>query len=439
MGYNSPESIHKIAIKSNGNPVHNSPIKKGTINKIKNIPIFLQSGFRNFFIIVISGFNYFYIQIIIILNMEVKEIDINIIFNSMGEKTFEAVINKKSTASSPSGTSKSNYETKNLPVEKALKNFLKIRNRFIGSFTQKEFDSLLRKNIEKFGSSLTTALSLAFFSLNFKPEKFNCFPNVLSNVLAGGVHTFGKTKNEIQEILVLPKANTIYDAIETNFKIWKEIGNKLKGKNKLIGLNQESAWLADIESIESLELVSKVAENYSARIGIDMAASNIFKDHSYCYHNKRLSESEQIEYIINLIEMFNLFYVEDPLEENDFLGFAELNKKTRALICGDDLIATHVKRFEDAINKKSVSAVIIKPNQVGTVSDCFEIIKLAKTNKIISVVSHRSKETCCPVIAKLSLYSQLAKFGVGGIRTAKINELIRLWKIVKNPTINKVI
>ena len=149
-----------------------------------------------------------------------------------------------------------------------------------------------------------------------------------------------------------------------------------------------------------------------------------------------LREFPECDYIEAIASKFELFYIEDPLEENDFEGFAELNSRlSRVLICGEDLISSNPARFERALNENSVSAVIIKPNQIGTVSDCLRIINLAKKNRIIPVVSHRSKETVCDAVAELSLLAPIAKFSIAGIDIEKRNRLLRLWRSAKQPEI----
>jgi len=364
---------------------------------------------------------------------EVKDIKLRVLFNSFGGKTIEAVINKRFAASCPGGISKSGYETADIGAEKAIKNFYRIKSTFLGDFTQKEFDLLLKKNMNKLGSTLTTALSLAFFSMDFDISDAKLFPNILGNVLGGGSHSPLK-KPEIQEFLVVPNEKTIFRAIETNFNIWSEVYNILKKQNKLFGLDPESACAVNMTNEDALDLVTEIANKFGAKVGIDFAASSIFQKGKYFYHDKILSRSEQMDYIIELWKTYNLVFIEDPLEENDYSGFRELkNKLKKTLICGDDLIASHLERLKKY--KNSVNSVIVKPNQVGTVTECLDVIKFANKNKIMPVVSHRSKETCCSVLSKLSLYAPLAKLGIAGIRTAKLNELIRLWNDAKKPVI----
>ncbi|HLD49451.1 MAG TPA: enolase C-terminal domain-like protein [archaeon] len=358
--------------------------------------------------------------------MLINSISIKPIKNLLGGETIEAEINNRYTASSPIGTSKSSYEAKALPANKAIKNFQKIKKQFTGSFSQNSFDELLKKKMHLLGSTATTALSLAFF----KPSKpLNIFPHLLGNVAGGGAHGgFGY----IQEILTTPKAKTIGEAIAINTKIWKDIGKHAKKTTS------ESAWIVG-DDLKALQIVRKIADNYSAKMGIDFAASQIYKNGFYCYGKKKIIKEKQMDYIAELRNRFDLYYIEDPLNETDFSGFAQLKKSLKkTLICGDDLIATNKKRFSVAAKRKSINAVIIKPNQAGNVTDCLEIIKMAKKRKIVPVVSHRSGETKDATISLLALHAPLAKLGVAGNRIYKLNELKRLWREAKKPGMSKL-
>jgi enolase len=248
----------------------------------------------------------------------------------------------------------------------------------------------------------------------------------------------------IQEILTIPNAQSIPKAIDTNIKIWKEIGKKLPHAKQ----NIESAWSADVTNEEALKLVTGIAQKYNAYIGIDFAASGFYKDGKYEYWNRTMSKNQHMKYTINLAKKFNLVYIEDPLEENDFAGFAALRKSLNrrstnsgrhsVLICGDDLTATNPERLKMAIEKKSINTIIVKPNQIGTISDSLNILAMAKKHKIVSVVSHRSGETKDVNICKLAQLATFAKFGVAGNRKPKLDELRRMWFDAKAPKMTKL-
>ena len=169
------------------------------------------------------------------------------------------------------------------------------------------------------------------------------------------------------------------------------------------------------------------------RLGVDVAASELWDPGKEMYvypcENLERTRDEQIDYIIDLIKKYGLYYVEDPLEQEDFDGFAKLNKRTKALICGDDLYVTNPERIKRGIEKGSSKAVLIKPNQIGTLTDTFKAVNLAKNNNMATVISHRSGETADETISHLAVAfgCPVIKTGViGGERAAKLNELIRI-------------
>ena len=368
--------------------------------------------------------------------MEITCIYLRKILNSRGEETSEAVVfsdNGYGVGISPSGASISSKEAKIIDTDTGIKNFEKIKNNFIGEFSQEEFDNLLMKNINTIGANITTSLSFAFFNL----EKYNflgkldehIFPYPLGNVIGGGKH-HGKT--DIQEILILPaNSKSVFEGIKTNFQIWKEIQEEYK--NKFFGLNDEGALIMDFNNEDSLQIVKDISNKYKAKIGIDLAANELFDGTHYNYKNKKIDKEEQIDLVSRWIEDYKLYYVEDPFSENDFEGFEELTKryKNKCLICGDDLIATQA----DKLDNKIINACIIKPNQVGTITGALKCIKRAKELNIVPVLSHRSGETCDTTISYLSLLTPIAKFGISQIRISKLNELIRLWDFFKDSKI----
>lgn len=363
--------------------------------------------------------------------MKVDCIDLRKIFNSRGEETVETTIfsgDKIGVGSAPSGASVGSKEAKLLNLDEGIKNFNKIKNKFVGKFSQEEFDLLLMNNLENIGSNLTTSLSFAFFNLGkdkFVQNVSGEFPIPLGNVVGGGVH-HGKT--DIQEILLLPtKARNIFEGIKTNFEIWNKIRENYK--NKYLGLNDEGALAMNFGNEEALEKVSEIAKEYKVRIGIDLAASELFSKGKYVYKDKKVSREEQIDVVTKWIKDYKLYFIEDPFDENDFFGFSELTKRFRnkCLICGDDIFATQVKR----LNSELANSIIIKPNQVGTITGALNSIEKAKKLNMVPVLSHRSGETCDSTISYLSLLTKIAKFGISQIRIAKLNEFIRLWELLK--------
>ena len=142
----------------------------------------------------------------------------------------------------------------------------------------------------------------------------------------------------------------------------------------------------------------------------------------------------QSEFILNLAKKYNLFYIEDPLHEDDFENFSKLTKKAKSLVVGDDLTATQPDRLNKAIEKKSVNAVIVKPNQNGSLLDTKRFVDLANKNSITPIISHRSGETADSTIADLAVAWNIPfiKTGIlGRERFAKLNKLIKIEREIK--------
>ncbi|MEM2454836.1 MAG: enolase C-terminal domain-like protein, partial [Candidatus Bathyarchaeia archaeon] len=246
---------------------------------------------------------------------------------------------------------------------------------------------------------------------------------------------------------VLPVgAKSFMAAAEANIKVHRRFRDLLVkiDPNFTGGRGDEGAWAPCISNEKALEIVSKACEEVSNEVGfecglgLDIAASTLWNPgkQQYIYANEGIKRDsgEQIEYVLGLIERYKLVYVEDPLHEDDFKGFCELTSKARGcLICGDDLFATNEKRLKMGVEMNAGNTVIIKVNQVGTLTDALKTIMLAKENGYVPVISHRSGETTSFHIAHFAVGfgCPIIKTGVvGGERLAKINELIYIEEIL---------
>jgi enolase len=267
-------------------------------------------------------------------------------------------------------------------------------------------------------------------------------PYPLGNVISGGKHAEGKSP-DIQEFLALPHgASSFLEAAAANVKIHSKVKEALKRKDKLFsgGKSDEGAWIANVTDLEALEIMASACEEasnefgFKCSFGIDVAASSFWnaKKKRYVYDGdgKELDSGEQLEFIRQLIEKYHLVYVEDPFYEEDYGSFAELTKKVKnCLICGDDLFVTNNERLTHGIKIHAANAIIIKVNQVGTLTDALETIETAKRAGYVPVMSHRSSDTCDWHIAHLAVAFKcpIIKTGVvEGARIAKINELLRI-------------
>jgi enolase len=362
------------------------------------------------------------------------------------------------SAAAPSGASTGEHEVVSFPDGDVEKSLIELEEVVIpelelwDSSNQDLIDTLLKEidgtdNFSNIGGNAATAVSLAcakaaanscgmplYLYLGGSMASYE-LPLPLGNIIGGGAHAKG---TDIQEFLALPiGAETIESALVTNISVHSRVKDKLKAVGKLAGRGDEGAWVADLENKEALKILSKSCEEVASEAGVDVrpcldvAASEMWDEKKQKYVFKRdgrvLTRDEHIAYIQSIIDEYGLYYVEDPVEENDFDGFAALKKD--ALICGDDLYTTNVGRINEGIKRKSTNAVLIKVNQIGTLTDAFSAVRVAKESKQAPVMSHRSGETTDETIAHLAVGfgCPVIKTGaIGGERIAKLNELLRI-------------
>jgi enolase len=395
------------------------------------------------------------------------------IFNNRGEETIEVDVittNGFGRSSAPAGKSRGKAEVVYYPqggVEQAVKkvdDLIAPELAGLNSDFQEEIDSTLHEidgtnNFKLIGGNTAFAISLANAEaaanshglLLFQflgGNNANTLPYPLGNCISGGKHARGKAP-DIQEFLALPHgAETFLEAQTANTQIHSKIAETLKKKDKLFngGKSSEGAWLANIDNETAFETIAKACEevgnemNFECGFGIDLAASSIWKEkeekYDYESEGKKRDADEQLEYLLDLIEKYHLTYVEDPFQEEDFENTAELTKKARnCLICGDDLFTTNNERLSQGVKIGAANAIIIKVNQIGTLTDAAETIDTAQRNSYTCVVSHRSGDTCDWHIAHLAVAYKcpLIKTGVAeGARIAKLNELIRVEHFLGN-------
>jgi len=389
------------------------------------------------------------------------------IFNNRGEETIEVDVITTSgfgRASAPAGKSRGKAEVLYYPqggVDQALKkvdDLIAPELAGLNSDFQEEIDNALHEidgttNFKIIGGNTAFAISLANAEAAANSHGLllfqflggntaNTLPYPLGNTISGGKHARGKAP-DIQEYLALPHgAETFLEAATANAQIHKKIGDALTKKDKLFncGKSSEGAWIANIGNVDAFEVISKACEevgnelDFECSFGIDVAASSLWKEKEkkYIYESegKKRDTAEQLEFLLDLIEKYHLAYVEDPFHEEDFESFAELTKKAKnCLICGDDLFTTNNERLNHGIKLGAANSIIIKVNQIGTLTDASETIESAQKYGYTTVMSHRSGDTCDWHIAHLAVAFKcpIIKTGVvEGARIAKINELVRI-------------
>ncbi|HJJ74964.1 MAG TPA: enolase, partial [Methanocorpusculum sp.] len=321
---------------------------------------------------------------------------------------------------------------------------------------QRGFDYVLHEidgteNLSGIGANVAVALSLANAKAAASAQGMELFqylggafvqhqtPLPLGNVIGGGAHAVDAT--DIQEFLIVPTgAGNASEAVFTNALVHKRIKEILVARGKGCGKGDEGGWAPKISDLEAFEIVKEATDKVfdetgiEVRMGLDVASSEMWdaEKQRYVYKNAERTTEEQIAYIAELIDDYNLIYVEDPIQEEDFEGFAAITAEVKdrdTLICGDDLFVTNVERLAQGIEMNAGNCVLIKPNQIGTLTDTFETIDLAHRCGYETVMSHRSGETTDATIAHLGTAFECCflKCGVvGGERIAKLNELIRI-------------
>lgn len=376
--------------------------------------------------------------------IQVKNLDAEKIVNSAGVYSIQVNVRTDHgtfSASVPEGTSKGKAEAKryNGSIDNAIKTVKTIISKQIKQINGLSDILKIEKTTSKYGSvvclAVTFGLLKALAGKNkipvwklFKPKK-KVIPKPLNKMLGGGKHA-GKDSPTIQEFLVLGKSKSIGISIKNNLRIHSRIKETFQPEGK----DLEGGWVLNVTDKNAFKILKRYSGN--KKIGADFAASSYYdsKTGFYNYKNdEKLTREAQINRIVSWQKEFRLYYIEDPLHEDDFEGFAELTKKLgkKSLIVGDDLLATNPERLKKAIYLGACNSCIVKPDQIGSLTGVIEFVKIAKQNKYVPVISHRSGETNDDILADLAvgLEIPIIKIGiVGGERVAKLNRLVEINK-----------
>ena len=398
---------------------------------------------------------------------KISSIKGRIIHNSRGTKTIEVDVISDNQylgrTAAPSGASVGKYEAASFP-EGGPEESLRILNENSTKFLElesndlKSIDEVIKSidktsNYSKIGGALAYAVTIAsmesaaksagkpLFELISEQNDYR-FPIPIGNILGGGAHA-GPGTPDIQEILISATGSkTIKDAIETNFKVHKELRNVIEKTDPSFtnGRGDEGGWAPKCDNEKALELCAQACENLGytlgkeVSLGVDFASSTQWNEEKQLYVYERAgfenTPEKQIEFAANIIEKYKLIYAEDAVHEEAFDDMSELvSKFPKTMITGDDLTVTNKDILKKAIEKKSCNAAILKVNQAGSLYDALEFAKTAQSNDIKLITSHRSGESTDSQISHIGIgtNSKMLKVGVvGGERVAKLNELIRL-------------
>lgn len=351
-------------------------------------------------------------------------------------------------ASAPMGTSRGKYEATQLPADDAIRKFDVVRRFFttVNFTNQREVDKTIRtvddtSHFREIGGNLAIAISSAFlkaFALENKMDVWKYVakeyktnpkvPSPLCNIVGGW-----KGQSEFQEFLFLPvHQKSFADSLFKINEAYNTVGDMLKQRDHSFnyGKNLESAWVTSLPYDAVLRIMKEVADDMLLKIGLDVAASQLYKDGNYNYRGGvKMNPHEQFGFLEGIVKRFPISYIEDPFQEDDWLSFATaVHRWQPRIVCGDDFYATRIHRLLSSIDRKASNATIVKPNQVGTITDTIEFAKEAQSRGLITVLSHRSGETDDNLIAHLAvgIGCDYAKLGMSGERVVKLNEMIRI-------------
>ncbi|MFB6246075.1 MAG: enolase C-terminal domain-like protein [Candidatus Pacearchaeota archaeon] len=387
--------------------------------------------------------------------MQIKAVDAKTILDSRGEQTVKVSVKTdvgEFSASSPSGKSTGKYEAKpyKTSLTKDIENLKQCSDYFADEVLEK-FDDLRRvEDVVKGHVGANTTIALEYAALKgmayeqgvepwqiVNPDASKKSPRLVGNCVGGGQHSEnieGK-KPDFQEFLLIPDEGSAKKNWTRNKKAKKDVENWLREANKYFEgqKNDEDAWMTPLNERKVLDVLNKS----QIPLGLDVAASAFYKRKKYDYRNPALKRTaeEQMEYLSNLIQNFELYYIEDPFEEGDFESHAKLLEKfPDSLIVGDDLTVTNPKRLQKAIDANAINALIVKPNQVGSLIQVQEVCEIADKNGIKKVFSHRSGETEEDILSDLAFGfdAEFFKAGITGReRETKMKRLVEIEESLK--------
>ncbi|MFH1613196.1 MAG: phosphopyruvate hydratase [bacterium] len=266
----------------------------------------------------------------------------------------------------------------------------------------------------------------------------NELPVPMMNILNGGAHADNNV--DIQEFMIVPAgACSFSSALQIGTEVFHSLKKVLKDKGLNTSVGDEGGFAPNLKSnTEAIEVILEAIQKAGYIAGkdvflaLDSAASSFYKDGNYNFENQKRTSSEMIEFYENLVNKYPIISIEDGLEEEDWDGWLELTKKLgkKIQIVGDDLFVTNMKKLKKGIEKNITNSILIKVNQIGSLSETLECIEMAKKAGYTTVISHRSGETEDTTIADISVAVNAGQIKTGSLsrtdRIAKYNQLLRI-------------
>ena len=267
----------------------------------------------------------------------------------------------------------------------------------------------------------------------------NILPVPMMNIINGGAHADNKL--DFQEFMIIPQRDTIKERIRVGAEVFHSLKSVLNERKLSTGVGDEGGFAPDLSSnTEGFELIMEAIKKagyvpgIDVKLAIDVAASEFYKDGKYVLEGegRSLTTDELIEFYKELVNKYPIISIEDPVDENDWEGFSKITKELgdKVQLVGDDLFVTNKECLQKGIDNKAGNAILLKVNQIGTITETLETIKLAKENDYKTVISHRSGETEDTTISDLAVGLNLGQIKTGSMsrtdRMCKYNQLIRI-------------
>ena len=264
-------------------------------------------------------------------------------------------------------------------------------------------------------------------------------PVPMMNIINGGAHADNKL--DFQEFMIIPQRDTIKERVRVGAEVFHALKSVLNERGLSTGVGDEGGFAPDLESnAEGFELIMDAIRKagyepgVDVKLGIDVAASEFYDNGKYNLvgENRSLTTDELIGFYKELVSKYPIISIEDPVDENDWEGFSKITKELgdKVQLVGDDLFVTNKECLQKGIDMKAGNAILLKVNQIGTITETIETIKLAKDNGYKTIISHRSGETEDTTIADLAVGLDLGQIKTGSMsrtdRICKYNQLIRI-------------
>lgn len=414
---------------------------------------------------------------------KIKRIKAREILDSRGHPTVEARIELEDgtvgVASVPSGASLGKYEALELRdgdekrygglgVLKAVGNINQLiapKLSGVEARNQLEIDRLLlaldgTKNKGKLGANATLAVSQGVCEAAAASKKVNNFehiaalyglkrelfkiPTPIFNLINGGKHGAGNL--DFQEFHIIPSAEKPYpEALKIGEEVYQMVKKVLIRNGAIHSVGDEGGFAPNLfTNLDALEVLTQAIKeagyefNKDIFLGLDVAAGHFFKEGRYQIRDRStpMEASELVEFYKELLQQYPLISLEDPLDEDDWDGWQKIVKvMPNLMIVGDDLLVTNKDRLSEAIKRRAATAILVKPNQIGTIAETIEVVKIARQANFKIIVSHRSGETEDDFIADFAVGvgADYTKFGAParGERVAKYNRLLQIEQSLK--------